>query len=89
MTSKGRPETPSEASSLTARPWKAVVAIRPDAVPPLASSMASWRLHDVQDPQSADPANTTSQVLLSSAITSGVAGVEALALRRCSTAATP
>jgi hypothetical protein len=89
MTSKGRPETPSEASSLTARPWKAVVAMSPAAVPPLASSMASWRLHDVHDPQSAEPANTTSQVLLSSAITSGAAGVEALALRRCTTAATP
>ena len=89
MTSSGRPETPSEASSLMASPWKAVVAIRPAAVPPRASSMASWRLHDVQEPQSAEPANTMSQVLLSSAITSGAAGVEALALRRWTTEATP
>jgi hypothetical protein len=89
MTRSGRPQTPREASSLTARPWNAVVAMRPAAVPPLASSMASWRLHDVQDPQSAEPAKTTSQVLLSSAITSGAAGVAALALRRCTTAFTP
>ena len=89
MTSSGRPDTPSEASSRTASPWKAVVAMRPAAVPPRASSMASWRLHDVHDPQSAEPANTTSQVLLSSATSSGAAGVEALALRRCTTDATP
>jgi hypothetical protein len=89
MTRSGRPETPRAASSLTARPWNAVVAMRPAAVPPLASSMASWRLHDVQDPQSAEPAKTMSQVLLSSAITSGAAGVAALALRRCTTALTP
>jgi len=89
MTSSGRPETPSEASSLTARPLKTVVAMRPDGVPLFASSMASWRLHDVHDPQSAEPAKTTSQVLLSSAMISGAAGVEALALRRCTTAFTP
>jgi hypothetical protein len=89
MTSSGRPETPSADSSLTARPWKAVVAMSPAAVPPLASSMASWRLHDVQDPQSAEPAKTTSHSLLSAAITSGAAGVAALALRRCTTALTP
>jgi predicted component of type VI protein secretion system len=89
MTSKGSPETPSEDSSLTARPWNAVVAMRPAAVPLFASSMASWRLHDVHDPQSAEPAKTTSHSLLSSAITSGAAGVEALALRRCTTALTP
>ncbi len=89
MTSKGSPETPSADSSLTARPWKAVVAMRPAAVPLFASSMASWRLHDVHDPQSAEPAKTTSHCLLSSAITSGAAGVEALALRRCTTVLTP
>lgn len=89
MMSSGRPETPSEASSLRARPRNAVVAMRPAAVPLLASSMASWRLHDVQDPQSAEPAKTTSQVLLSSAITSGAAGVAALALRRCTMLRTP
>ena len=89
MTSSGRPETPSAESSLTASPWNAVVAMSPDAVPPLASSMASWRLHDVHDPQSAEPAKTTSQVLARSAITSGAAGVEALALRRCTTSFTP
>jgi len=89
MMSKGSPATPSADSSLTARPWNAVVAMRPAAVPLFASSMASWRLHDVHDPQSAEPAKTTSHCLLSSAITSGAAGVEALALRRCTTVVTP
>jgi hypothetical protein len=81
MMSRGRPETPSALSSLTASPWNAVVATSPAAVPPFASSMASWRLHDVHDPQSAEPAKTTSQVLLSSAMISGAAGVDAFALR--------
>ena len=89
MTSRGRPETPSADSSLTASPWNAVVAMRPAAVPPFASSMASWRRHDVHDPQSAEPAKTTSHSLPSAAISSGAAGVEALALRRCTTALTP
>ena len=89
MTSSGRPAAPSADSSLTARPWNAVVAMSPAGVPAFASSMASWRLHDVQDPQSAEPAKTRSQCLPSSSISSGAAGVEALALRRCSTAFTP
>ena len=89
MTSSGRPPTPSADSSLTARPWNAVVAISPAGVPAFASSMASWRLHDVHDPQSAEPAKTTSQCLPSSPISSAAAGVEAFALRRCSTALTP
>jgi hypothetical protein len=87
--SSGSPETPSADSSLTARPWKAVVPMRPAGVPLFASSTVSWRLHDVQDPQSAEPAKTTSHSLLSSAITSGAAGVAAFALRRCTTALTP
>ena len=89
MTRSGRPETPREASSLTARPWNAVVAMSPAGVPAFASSMVSWRLHDVHDPQSAEPAKTTSHVLLSSAITSGAAAVAAFALRRWITALTP
>ena len=89
MTSSARPATPSADSSLTARPWNAVVAMSPAGVPAFASSMASWRLHDVHDPQSAEPAKTTSQCLPSSSMSSGGAGVEALALRRCSTALTP
>ena len=43
----------------------------------------------MHDPQSAEPAKTTSHVLLSSAITSGAAAVEAFALRLCITALTP
>jgi hypothetical protein len=87
--SSGSPETPSADSSLTARPWKAVVPMRPAGVPLFASSTVSWRLHDVQDPQSADPAKTTSHSLLSSTISSWAAGVEALALRRCTIRFTP
>jgi hypothetical protein len=89
MTSSGRPAAPSADSSLTASPWNAVVAMSPAGVPAFASSMASWRLHDVQDPQSAEPAKTRSQCLPSSSISSGAAGVDALALRRWSTALTP
>ena len=89
MTSSGRPATPSAESSLTANPWNAVVAMSPAGVPAFASSMVSWRLHDVQDPQSAEPAKTRSQCLPSSSISSGAAGVAAFALRRCSTALTP
>ena len=84
-----RPVTPSEAISVVARRWKAVVPIRPAGVPIFAISMASWRLHDVQDPQSAEPAKTTSHCLLSSAMTSGAAGVAAFALRIRTTALTP
>ena len=79
MTSNGRPMAPSALSSLIASPWNAVVAMSPAGVPALASSMVSWRLHDVHDPQSAEPAKTTSQSLPSSAISSGEAGVAALA----------
>ena len=82
MTSSGSPETPSARSSLTASPWNAVVAISPEGVPAFASSTASWRLHDVQDPQSAEPAKTTSHSFASSASSSGGAGVDAFAFFR-------
>src|ERR1700741_2077330 len=58
-------------------------------VPAFASSMASWRLHDVQDPQSAEPAKTTSQSFARPARISGAAGVAAFALRRRITVLTP
>src|SRR5262249_23980654 len=45
--------------------------------------------HDVQDPQSAEPAKTTSQSFARPARISGAAGVAALALRRRMTALTP
>ncbi len=83
------PVTPSEAISVVARRWNAVVPMRPAGVPTFAISMASWRLHDVQDPQSAEPAKTTSHCLAISAIRSGGAGVDAFALRRRRTAFTP
>src|SRR5262245_27557990 len=89
MIRKGRPVTPSAASSLTASPWNTVVPINPAGVPARASSTASWRLHDVHEPQSAEPAKTRSHVFASSARISGAAGVDALALRRRRTAFTP
>ncbi len=79
---------PRAASSLTARPWNAVVPMRPAGVPSFATSMASWRLHDVQDPQSPDPASTTSHCFASSASVSGGAATDAFALRRRTTALT-
>lgn len=80
---------PSADSSLAASPWKAVVPMRPAGVPIFATSMASWRLHDVQDPQSPEPVKTTSHSLASSATSPGGAGLEALALRRITTSPTP
>jgi hypothetical protein len=80
--SSGKPETPSEVISPTARRWKTEVPMRPAGVPAFAISIESWRLHDVHDPQSAEPAKTTSHSFASSTMISGAAGVDALALRR-------
>ena len=83
------PVTPSEAISEVARRWKAVVPMSPAGVPIFAISMASWRLHDVQDPQSADPAKTRSHSLARASMISWAAPVAALALRRITTRSTP
>ena len=80
---------PSDAISPTARRWKTVVPMRPAGVPAFAISIESWRLHDVHDPQSAEPAKTTSHSFASATMISGAAGVDALALRRCTIFATP
>ena len=80
---------PRAVISPTASRWKTVVPMSPAGVPRLASAIVSWRLHDVQDPQSAEPAKTTSHAFASSSISSGDAGVEALAFLRCTTVATP
>ena len=83
------PVMPSDAISPTARRWKTVVPMSPAGVPAFAISIESWRLHDVQDPQSAEPAKTTSHSFAIATMISAAAGVEALALRRCITFATP
>ena len=83
------PVNSSARSSAAASPRNAVVPMIPDGVAAFASSMASWRLHDVHDPQSAEPAKTTSHCLASSSMSSAGAGVEALAFFLCTTAATP
>ena len=61
---------PSVCASWCARVSKAVVVMTTAGVPRRASVMASWRLHDVQDPQSAEPV-TTRSTPASAASTSG------------------
>ncbi len=73
---------PSAAISLTARFWNTVVPISPEGVPRLATSRESWRLHDVQEPQSPEPANTRSQSLASPSTISSAAAVDAFAFLR-------
>lgn len=80
---------PSAAISLTARFWNTTVAISPDGVPRLATSRESWRLHDVQEPQSADPEKTRSHSFASSSMIEWAAPVAALAFRRITTRLTP
>ncbi len=87
--SNSRPVIPSDVISPTANRWNALVPISPDGVPAFAISIESWRLHDVQLPQSAEPAKTTSHSFAISAISSCGAGVDALALRRWITCFTP
>ena len=82
MTSTGRLVAPSAVISARASFSKTVVAMSPAGVPILISSSESWRLHDVQDPQSAEPAKTTSHSFASSASSSGGAGVDAFAFLR-------
>ena len=80
---------PSDVISPTARRWNTVVPMSPAGVPAFAISIESWRLHDVHDPQSAEPAKTTSHSFAISTMISGAAAVDALALRRWTTLATP
>ena len=70
---------PSAVISESASFWNTVVEMSPAGVPCLATSSESWRLHDVQEPQSADPAKTTSHSFASASTISGAAGVAALA----------
>jgi len=79
MTSTGRLVAPSAVISACASFWNTVVVMRPAGVPTLISSSESWRLHDVQDPQSADPAKTRSHSLAIAATISCDAPVAALA----------
>ena len=85
----GSAVAPSAAISLTARFWNTVVPISAEGVPRLATSSESWRLHDVQEPQSPEPAKTRSQSFASPSMISSAAAVDALAFFRCTTALTP
>lgn len=59
------------------------------ALPCFATSMLSWILHDAHDPQSPEPAMTTSHSPDNSAITAASAGRDADDLRRLITFAAP
>ena len=80
---------PSAVISPRARRWNTVVVISPAGVPAFASSSESWRLHDVQEPQSADPAKTRSQSFESVSMIEWSAPVAALAFRMITTRSTP
>jgi len=88
-TSSGSPVAPSAVISPRARRWNTVVVIRPAGVPAFASSSESWRLHDVQEPQSADPAKTRSHSFESVSMIEWSAPVAALAFRMITTRSTP
>jgi len=74
-----------------ARPsvWNAVEHTVTAARPRFAISTLSWTLHDAQDPQSPEPAMTTSHSSASSRSTSSGAGTEAERFRRFTTRVTP
>jgi hypothetical protein len=78
----GKSGTPFARRSLSARVRKAVVVTIAAGTPALIISTASWRLHDVQDPQSPDPVITRSQARAISARISGVAATAACAFWR-------
>ena len=71
---------PSVCASWWASERKAVVVTTTAGVPARWSVTASWRLHDVQDPQSAEPV-TTRSTSRSRVSTSGGAGVDEFAFR--------
>ncbi len=72
---------PSACASCRASRAKAVVVTTAAGVPVRSSRTASWRLHDVHDPQSAEPV-TTRSTPASAASTSGDAGLAAFAFFR-------
>jgi hypothetical protein len=60
------------------RPRNSSVTIVAVGIPRFSSSMLSWTLHDVQDPQSAMPLITTSQSLIAApSISSGTGNAAA------------
>jgi len=69
MTAIGSKALPSARAWARPRVWKAVEHTVSAALPCLATSMLSWILHDVHEPQSPEPAITTSQSTSESAST--------------------
>lgn len=53
---------PKAVASILAKPLNEVVVTISDGTPCFSRSTASWRLHDVQDPQSPKPVTAKSQV---------------------------
>ena len=80
ITRSGRSSIPSVWASWCAKGSNAVVVTTAAGVPDRSSRTASWRLHDVHDPQSAEPV-TTKSTPASAASTSGGAGVAAFTFR--------
>lgn len=80
---------PSARACARPRVSNAVEQIATAVLPRFAISMLSWTLHDAHEPQSPEPAITTSHSPASSSMTSGRAGIEADAFLRLTTRATP
>jgi len=89
MTAIGSSASPSARACARPSERNAVEQIVTAALPRFAISTLSWTLHDAQDPQSPEPAITTSQASESSAMTWDVAAIEAEGFLRFTTRATP
>ena len=89
MTAIGRSASPSARACALPSVTNAVEQTVTALVPRFATSTLSWTLHDVQEPQSPEPAMTTSQSVLSSSMISGLAGTEADGFLRLITRVTP
>lgn len=85
----GNAALPSARACARPRVWNAVEHTVTAALPCFVTSTLSWTLHDEQDPQSPEPAMTTSHSPDNSAITDASAGMDAEDLRRLITFAAP
>ena len=72
---------PSARPSCNAFGWKAVDVSTTVGIPRRSSSARSWRLHDVHEPQSAEPVSTRSAELAISSRSSGLAATAGFSLR--------
>ena len=89
MTAIGKAGFPNALAWARPRVENAVEQMVTAARPRFATSTLSWTLHDAHDPQSPEPAITTSHWSASSRTISSGAGTEAERLRRLMTCFTP